>query len=156
MSWPTWAPTKFALTLPAQLKLASVPNTGLKTPAFTLPVAVELNLLVTSPPTTRVQTPPPGWLGWGSPGADTKALPCWLRNAVLILPKAPAKAPEAAPPAAAMAANCGPKLAGGPAPGPVTVPTHCAKAPELVEATIAKAMPAKIRLLPTVSVTFMS
>ena len=44
--------------------------------------------MFTWPPTPRAQTPPPGWSGAGSAGADTKALPCWVRKAVLTLPMA--------------------------------------------------------------------
>ena len=41
-----------------------------------LELLLVLNLLVTSPPTPRTQTPPLGWSGLGSLGAETKALPC--------------------------------------------------------------------------------
>ena len=51
-----------------------------------MPTEFELDEMFTWPPTPRAQTPPPGWSGAGSAGADTKALPCWVRNAVLMLP----------------------------------------------------------------------
>jgi hypothetical protein len=70
------------------------------------------------------------------------------------LPSAPANDPEAAPPAAAAAANWPPKNG---APGPLAVVVQfCAKAPELVETAVARAMPAKIRPLPTVNRIFMN
>ena len=56
----------------------------------------ELDFTVTSPPTPRAQTPPPGWSGPGLAGADTNALPCWVKKAVLTLPIAPTIADPAA------------------------------------------------------------
>src|SRR5262249_1001271 len=67
-----------------------------------VPLDVELLFSVTSPPITRPQTPPPGWFGAGFDGAETKALPCWPRKMVLMLPMAPASAPETAAAGAAM------------------------------------------------------
>src|SRR5712672_1623310 len=144
MSCPTCTPAKVSRTLPGQLAVAWVLKAAPNKPgAVTVPVEFEVNLLVTSPPTPRIQTPPPGWLGFGSPGAETKALPCWLRKAVLMFPKAPAKEPAAAPPAAAAACSWPPKKG---APGPVAVVVQfCANAPEPVESAIAKANPARTR-----------
>src|ERR1700730_16371601 len=87
----------------------------------------------------------------GLEGADTKALPCWVRKAVLTLPIAPAIAAPAAP--------------GGTASKPIfvtlSVPVcvvlqFCANAAvEAEEAAIAKAMTAKTRPLRAFKVTFM-
>src|SRR5438874_102508 len=144
MSCPTCTPAKVWRTLPGQFAVAWVLKNAAAAPgAMTVPVEFEVNLLVTSPPTPRIQTPPPGWLGFGSPGAETKALPCWLRKAVLMFPKAPAKEPAAAPPAAAAACNWPPKRG---APGPEAVVVQfCANAPEPVEIATAKANPARTR-----------
>src|ERR1044072_28005 len=51
-----------------------------------MPTEFEVDEMFTWPPTPRAHTPPPGWSGAGSDGADTKALPCWVRNSVLTLP----------------------------------------------------------------------
>src|SRR5436190_20978283 len=144
MSCPTCTPAKVSRTLPGQFAVAWVLNNAAAAPvAMTVPVEFEVNLLVTSPPTPRIQTPPPGWLGFGSPGAETKALPCWLRKAVLMLPKAPAKEPAAAPPAAAAACNWPPNRG---APGPEAVVVQfCANAPEPVESATTKTNPARTR-----------
>ena len=75
---------------------------------FSVPTVVEfeVDLTSTSPPMARAQTPPPGWLGAGFGGAETNALPCWVRNTVLTLPIAPAIAAPAAPPGSARARRC--------------------------------------------------
>jgi hypothetical protein len=106
----------------------------------TAPLEVEVNLLVTSPPTPRTQTPPPGWSGFGSLGAETKALPCWVRKAVLRLPRVPANELAADPAEVVTAPSCAENK-------PAAVVVHCAKAPELVETAMAKAKAAKTRPL---------
>src|SRR6202043_3708775 len=78
-----------------------LPDLGPPTVCRTEPAQLE----VTSPPTPRTHTPPPGWSNLGSPGDETKALPCWVRKAVRMLPRALANEPEAAPPVAAIAVN---------------------------------------------------
>src|SRR5690349_7702976 len=74
MSVPTCEPAKVAWTEPAQLVTALVlpAPAGIGTraggltimpmpgPVVTVPVPVLLNLVVSSPPTPRAQTPPPG------------------------------------------------------------------------------------------------
>jgi hypothetical protein len=62
-----------------------------------LATEVEVEEMLAWPPTPRAQTPPPGWSGAGLPGAETKALPCWVRKTLLTLPIAPAIAALAAP-----------------------------------------------------------
>lgn len=50
----------------------------------TVVVEFVTDFVVTSPPTPRTHTPPPGWSGAGLGGAETNALPCCEIKAVLI------------------------------------------------------------------------
>src|SRR5215468_8054173 len=85
---------------------------------------VDVVLKFSTPPTPRAQTPPPGWFGRGFGGADTKALPCCVRNAVVTLPMAL----EIVAAVAAVGTAKSPTLAIG---VPVCTGTvHCANAPD--------------------------
>src|SRR6201985_1368367 len=101
------------------------------------PFETEVDLTSASPPTARAQTPPPGWLGVGFGGAETNALPCWVKNTLSTLPIAPAIAELAAQDGVATSAT-------PPTPfneaGLDEVVTHWAKAEEL-ESASAKAAP---------------
>ena len=83
MSVPTCAPAKVWRCELLQLLVAVLITAP---PWVETPTEFEVELMFTWPPTPRAHTPPPGWSGAGSAGADTKALPCWVRNAVLTLP----------------------------------------------------------------------
>src|SRR5262249_58576176 len=72
---------------------------------------VDVLLVVTSPPTTRPQMPPPGEFGGGFAGAETNALPCCAWKAVVALLRS----------AAMMADVVAAMLPGMPAAGP-TIP----------------------------------
>src|SRR6185295_15599923 len=92
----------------------------------------EVVFSVTSPPMARAQTPPPGWSGAGLPGAETNALPCCVRKAVLTLPIAP----EIAAPAAVAGIASNPWLSSG---TPVwTGAAQSAKAADEVDSNMAK------------------
>src|SRR6187431_444948 len=83
MSVPTWAPAKVCRCELLQLVVAVLMTAP---PWVEMPTDREEEVVFTSPPTPRAHTPPPGWSGEGLAGADTKALPCWVRKAVLTLP----------------------------------------------------------------------
>src|SRR5512147_2223466 len=85
MSAPTCAPAKVWRCWLLQLVVAVL---IVAPPWVETPTEFEVDEMLAWPPTPRAHTPPPGWSGAGSAGADTKALPCWVRNAVLTLPMA--------------------------------------------------------------------
>src|ERR1700730_11709260 len=93
MSAPTWTPAKLSCVLLKHFDVAvDVPRGGVEE----APAEIDVDLISASPPTARAHTPPPGWLGMGLAGAETNALPCWVRKTLLTLPMAPAiAAPEA-------------------------------------------------------------
>src|SRR5690349_11483152 len=99
MSAPIWTPAKFSWVEFAQFTVTAE-DPGAVTVA---PFEMEVDLRSASPPTPRAQTPPPGWFGVGLGGAETNALPCWVKNTLLTLPMAPA---IAAPEAPAGTASC--------------------------------------------------
>src|SRR5712672_320588 len=136
MSAPTCTPAKFWCCVLLEFVVVL-----LKTAPFCEFVLfdVETDLRSTWPPTPRTQTPPPGWSGAGLPGADTNALPCWVRKAVLTLPMAPDTAAAAAPAGTARSTWL---LIGVPV---CVVVQFCAMAAEDAEQAIAKATAEKIR-----------
>src|SRR3954467_14046274 len=83
MSVPTCAPAKVWRCWLLQLVVAVL---IVAPPCVEIPTEFEVDEIFTWPPTPRAHTPPPGCSGAGSAGSDTKALPCWVRNAVLMLP----------------------------------------------------------------------
>src|SRR4051794_21578311 len=93
MSVPTCAPAKVWRCWLLQLVVAVL---IVAPPCVEIPTEFEVDEIFTWPPTPRAHTPPPGWSGAGSAGADTKALPCWVRNAVLMLPIAAEMAADVA------------------------------------------------------------
>src|SRR3954462_4924626 len=88
MSVPTCAPAKVWRCWLLQLVVAGL---IVAPPCVEIPTEFEVEEIFTWPPTPRAHTPPPGWSGAGSAGADTKALPCWGGNGRLMLPVAAGK-----------------------------------------------------------------
>src|SRR5262245_50773761 len=98
MSLPTWTPAKELCSRLLQLIVPVTLSFWRGAPTARLVFAVDVELMFTSPPTPRAHTPPPWVSGGAPPGLATKALPCWVRNAVLTL--AIEEATEPAVPAA--------------------------------------------------------
>src|ERR1700730_1240904 len=149
MSAPTCTPAKFSRDELAQAVFEVLTTAPVSLRVFAL-AEFDVVFSVTSPPMTRPQTPPPGWSGAGFAGAETNALPCWVRNAVLTLPIAPEIAAPAAP---AGTASCDwlPRVIGpfctvvqfGTA-TPGGIGSACANAPPEADSITIKVVPARI------------